>query len=129
MMFLVYLAMLLEPMAVLATTVTQFQSNLAGFRPCARPAGRAASEMADCPRHARYLLQRRRLWCDHDFCNVGFIYPGTSRRVLREINLEVEPGEINSPLRGPKRIGQDHALQLDRSILRPNRRHDRTRWA
>ena len=31
MMFLVYLAMLLEPMAVLATSVTQFQNNLAGF--------------------------------------------------------------------------------------------------
>ena len=31
MMFLVYLAMLLEPMAVLATSVTQFQNNLSGF--------------------------------------------------------------------------------------------------
>ena len=25
--------------------------------------------------------------------NVGFVYPGTTRQVLREINLEVEPGE------------------------------------
>ena len=31
MMFLVYLTMLLEPLAVLATSVTQFQTNLAGF--------------------------------------------------------------------------------------------------
>ena len=31
MMFLVYLAMLLEPMAVLANSVSQVQNNLAGF--------------------------------------------------------------------------------------------------
>ena len=31
MMFLVYLAMLLEPMAVLATSVTQLQNNLCGL--------------------------------------------------------------------------------------------------
>ena len=31
MMFLVYLAMLLEPLAVLATSVTQLQNNLSGF--------------------------------------------------------------------------------------------------
>ena len=31
MMFLVYLAMLLEPLAVLATSATQFQNNLSGF--------------------------------------------------------------------------------------------------
>ena len=48
MMFLVYLAMLLEPMAVLATSVTQFQNNLSGFDRVldllAEP-----REMADCP--------------------------------------------------------------------------------
>jgi ATP-binding cassette subfamily B protein/subfamily B ATP-binding cassette protein MsbA len=47
-MFLVYLAMLLEPMAVLASSVTQFQNNLAGFDRVldllAEP-----REMADCP--------------------------------------------------------------------------------
>src|SRR6185312_5816014 len=31
MMFLVYLAMLLEPVSVLATSVTQLQNNLSGF--------------------------------------------------------------------------------------------------
>src|SRR5258708_39662213 len=31
MMFLVYLAMLLEPVAVIASTVTQLQNNLSGF--------------------------------------------------------------------------------------------------
>ena len=48
MMFLVYLAMLLEPMAVLASSVTQLQNNLAGFDRVldllAEP-----REMADCP--------------------------------------------------------------------------------
>jgi len=90
MMFLVYLAMLLEPMAVLATSVTQFQNNLSGFDRVldllAEP-----REMASCPgtrtisKHAvagRITLQ-----------NVGFVYPGTTRQVLRGINLEVDPGE------------------------------------
>ena len=48
MMFLVYLAMLLEPMAVLASSVTQLQNNLSGFDRVldllAEP-----REMADCP--------------------------------------------------------------------------------
>jgi ATP-binding cassette, subfamily B, bacterial len=90
MMFLVYLAMLLEPMAVLASSVTQFQNNLAGFDRVldllAEP-----REMAACPgtraisKHAvsgRITLQ-----------NVGFVYPGTTRQVLRGVNLEVDPGE------------------------------------
>ena len=56
MMFLVYLAMLLEPMAVLASSVTQFQNNLAGFDRVldllAEP-----REMADCP-GSRSVLQK-----------------------------------------------------------------------
>src|SRR5258707_14675506 len=37
MMFLVYLAMLLEPLAVLATSVSQLQNNLSGFDPVLDP--------------------------------------------------------------------------------------------
>ena len=44
MMFLVYLAMLLEPLAVIATSVTQFQSNLGGLRPGARRAQGASRD-------------------------------------------------------------------------------------
>jgi ATP-binding cassette, subfamily B, bacterial len=90
MMFLVYLAMLLEPMAILASSVTLFQNNLAGFDRVldvlAEP-----REMADCPGTrpvpkgfvaGRISLQ-----------DVSFAYPGTSRPVLRGIDLEVDAGE------------------------------------
>ena len=91
MMFLVYLAMLLEPMAVLATSVTQFQNNLSGFDRVldllAEP-----REMADCPgtRPVRKALGRR---ADHASRASASSIPGPSRRVLRDIDLEVEPGE------------------------------------
>src|SRR4029077_20691414 len=90
MMFLVYLTMLLEPMAVLATSVTQFQNNLSGFDRVldllAEP-----REMADC-RGSR-AVSKRTVAGRITIQNVGFTYPGTSRLVLRDIDLEVEPGE------------------------------------
>ena len=90
MMFLVYLAMLLEPMAVLATSVTQFQNNLSGFDRVldllAEP-----REMADCP--GTRAVSKSAVAGGITLQNVGFIYPGTSRLVLHDIDLEVEPGE------------------------------------
>ncbi len=90
MMFLVYLAMLLEPMAVLATSVTQFQNNLSGFDRVldllAEP-----REMADCP--GTRALAKSAVSGGLSLQNVAFIYPGTSRPVLHDIDLEVEPGE------------------------------------
>jgi ATP-binding cassette, subfamily B, bacterial len=89
-MFLVYLAMLLEPMAVLASSVTQFQNNLAGFDRVldllAEP-----REMANCPGTA--AVSRAAVAGRISIRNVCFVYPGTSRQVLRDINLDVEPGE------------------------------------
>jgi ATP-binding cassette subfamily B protein/subfamily B ATP-binding cassette protein MsbA len=90
MMFLVYLAMLLEPMAVLATSVTQFQNNLSGFDRVldllAEP-----REMSDCrgTRSVSKATSAGRITLQ----DVSFIYPGTNRVVLRNIDLEVEPGE------------------------------------
>ncbi len=90
MMFLVYLAMLLEPMAVLATSVTQFQNNLAGFDRVldllAEP-----REMDDCPGNRPVV--KNAVAGRITLRDVGFVYPGTSRPVLREIDLDVEPGE------------------------------------
>ena len=90
MMFLVYLAMLLEPMAVLATSVTQFQNNLSGFDRVLDLLDEPR-EMADCPgtRPVRKAAVAGRITLE----DVGFVYPGTTRRVLRDIDLEVEPGE------------------------------------
>jgi ATP-binding cassette, subfamily B, bacterial len=90
MMFLVYLAMLLEPMAVLASSVTQFQNNLAGFDRVldllAEP-----REMADC--RGTRAVAKNAVAGQITLRNVGFVYPGTNRPVLRDINLEIEPGE------------------------------------
>jgi ATP-binding cassette, subfamily B, bacterial len=90
MMFLVYLAMLLEPMAVLATSVTQFQNNLSGFDRVldlmAEP-----REMADCP--GTRAVIKSAVSGRIQLQDVGFTYPGTSRLVLHDIDLEVEPGE------------------------------------
>ncbi len=89
-MFLVYLAMLLEPMAVLATSVTQFQNNLSGFDRVldllAEP-----REMADCP--GTRAISKSMVTGELTLRNVGFIYPGTTRAVLHNIDLDVEPGE------------------------------------
>ncbi len=91
MMFLVYLAMLLEPMAVLATSVTQFQNNLVGLRPRARPPGRAAGRWPTA--RATGPSPRIRWPGRITLEDVGFVYPGTTGPVLRDIDLDVEPGE------------------------------------
>ena len=124
MMFLVYLAMLLEPMAVLATSVTQFQNNLVRLRPRARPSGRAARD-GRLPRHARRLQKRGRR-------------PNHTPRRRLHLSRDQPPGVArhrpggrarrDDRAGGPERIGQDHALQPDRPVLRPDLRHDRARW-
>ena len=123
MMFLVYLAMLLEPMAVLATSVTQFQNNLAGFDRVldllAEP-----REMADCPGTrpvAKAAVAGRITLRD-----VGFAYPGTTRPVLARHRPGGRTGRDDRAGR-PERIGKDDALQPDRPVLRPDPRHDRAR--
>jgi ATP-binding cassette subfamily B protein len=90
MMFLVYLAMLMEPIAVLATSVTQVQSNLAGFDRVldllAEP-----REMADHP--GTRIVRKRSVAGRITLGGVSFKYPGTETLVLRDIDLEIEPGE------------------------------------
>jgi ATP-binding cassette subfamily B protein len=90
MMFLVYLAMLLEPVAVLATSATQWQNNLAGFDRVldllAEP-----TEMGDRP--GAVAVRKGEVSGRVAFEGVSFTYPGTERAVLRGIDLVVEPGE------------------------------------
>jgi ATP-binding cassette subfamily B protein/subfamily B ATP-binding cassette protein MsbA len=90
MMFLVYLAMLLEPMAILASSVTQFQNNLAGFDRVLDLLDEPR-EMADCP--GTRPVSKSGVAGRISLKDVGFAYPGTSRPVLRDIDLDVEPGE------------------------------------
>jgi ATP-binding cassette, subfamily B, bacterial len=90
MMFLVYLAMLLEPMAVLATSVTALQNNLSGFDRVLDLL-EEPREMADCP--GTRSISKPAVLGRITLRDVDFIYPGTTRQVLRDINLEVESGE------------------------------------
>jgi ATP-binding cassette subfamily B protein/subfamily B ATP-binding cassette protein MsbA len=82
--------MLLEPMAVLASSVTQFQNNLAGFDRVldllAEP-----REMNDCA--ATRGVTKSSVAGRIRLSGVSFTYPGTTRSVLRSIDLDIEPGE------------------------------------
>lgn len=90
MMFLVYLTMLLEPVAILATSATQFQSNLAAFDRVldvlAEP-----RELADHPSR----LPARAEMFDGPICfeNVTFRYPKAESAALTQIDVEIESGE------------------------------------
>ncbi|MDX2038615.1 MAG: ABC transporter ATP-binding protein [Isosphaeraceae bacterium] len=90
MMFLVYLAMLLEPLAILATSVTQFQSNLAGFDRVLDVL-EEPRETADSP--GSLTVRKASVRGGVTFIDVGFRYPGGDRDVLDGIDLEVKPGE------------------------------------
>ena len=90
MMFLIYLTMLLDPLATIASSAVGFQNNLAGLdrvldvleideelpsRVGAKPVPR--SEVAGA-----ISIQ-----------GLSFSYPGTDTLVLQDLSLEVEPGE------------------------------------
>ena len=91
MMFLIYLTMLLEPIAVIATSATQFQSNLAAFDRVldilSEP--RELSEQKST-RTAEAVLFEGPIRIE----NVSFRYPKNNEFVLKEINLEIEPGSL-----------------------------------
>jgi ATP-binding cassette, subfamily B, bacterial len=90
MMFLVYLAMLMEPLVVIATSVTQLQNNLAGFDRVldllAEP-----REMADRP--GTLVVRKRSTAGRISIEGVAFRYPATEALVLHGIDLEIEAGE------------------------------------
>lgn len=90
MMFLVYLAMLLEPIAVLASNMTALQNNLSGFDRVLDLLDEPR-EMADSPGTIRIAKPEARGRVSVE--GVSFRYPGMTDWVLREIDLEVEPGE------------------------------------
>ncbi len=90
-MFLVYLAMLLDPIATLATSATLFQNHLAGME-------RVLDLLAESP-EAGYAqdgrpLPRATVRGQITFDGVSFRYPETDRMVLQEIHLDVKPGEM-----------------------------------
>ncbi|MHC4946857.1 MAG: ABC transporter ATP-binding protein, partial [Planctomycetota bacterium] len=91
-MFLAYLMMLLEPLAVLASSATAFQNSLAGLD--------RVLDLLDEPREIDVDDDAGAVTIDPasvagriTLRDVSFAYPGTDRVVLEGIDLDVEPGE------------------------------------
>jgi ATP-binding cassette subfamily B protein/subfamily B ATP-binding cassette protein MsbA len=108
MMFLVYLTMLLGPLAVLAESATSLQGGLAGLDRVldllAEP-----GEMPALPGAA--IVDRQKVEGRIALENVSFHYPGTTELVLKEIDLIAEPGQMIA-LVGPSGAGKTTLCNL-----------------
>lgn len=108
MMFLVYLLMLLEPLAALATSATQFQNSLSGLDRILDLL-EEPSEMKSTPDSIR--ADRNSIQGDMAFENVTFVYPGTKTAALNNINLTIKAGQTVA-LVGPSGAGKTTLCNL-----------------
>jgi ATP-binding cassette, subfamily B, bacterial len=90
MMFLVYLLMLLEPLATLVQSATQFQNSLSGLDRVLDLLGEAR-EMPASPTSTK--LDRHSILGNVEFERVTFTYPGTGAPALSDVNLKVQAGQ------------------------------------
>jgi ATP-binding cassette subfamily B protein len=123
MMFLVYLAMLLEPLSVLAESATGLQNNLAGldrvldlleeprdFERRDQAAGEADSSTSQ-PETPKREVDRLTARGAIHLRGVGFHYPGNDRPVLSDIELDVPAGSMVA-LVGPSGAGKTTLCNL-----------------
>jgi ATP-binding cassette subfamily B protein/subfamily B ATP-binding cassette protein MsbA len=107
MMFLVYLLMLLAPLAVLAQSAAQFQNSLSGLD--------RVLDLLDEPREMESVESIRVSRDDVQgriiFDQVSFRYPASEQFALREISLDVQPGETIA-LVGPSGAGKTTLCNL-----------------
>jgi ATP-binding cassette, subfamily B, bacterial len=90
MMFLVYLTMLLDPLATLAGSAVSFQTNLAALD---RVLDVLEQEGEFPPNPDAVFLDRRTARGEVSIRGLSFAYPKSSGGVLHGIDLEVRPGE------------------------------------
>jgi ATP-binding cassette, subfamily B, bacterial len=88
-MFLVYLTMLLGPLATLANSATTFQNNLAGLD---RVLDLLEEPLETEHTPATASLQSEQVVGHMSFRNVSFQYPGSQQQVLQNVSLEVPAG-------------------------------------
>lgn len=102
MMFLVYLLMLLEPLAALAQSATQFQNSLSGLD--------RVLDLLEEPREmqstaASIKADRAKVAGNIAFENVSFTYPGRHVPALSDVNLSIRAGQTVA-LVGPSGAGK-----------------------
>lgn len=102
MMFLVYLLMLLEPLAALASSATQFQNSLSGLDRVLDLL-EEDREMQSTSESVRVSRESAR--GDVEFRDVTFAYPGTEEPALSDVNLKVRAGQTVA-LVGPSGAGK-----------------------
>jgi len=90
MMFLVYVLMLLGPLATLAQSAAAFQNSLSGFDRVLDLLEEPLEMESDAETKK---IKREDFIGSVEFRNVSFNYPGADGLALQDINLLVEPGE------------------------------------
>ncbi len=106
-MFLVYLLMLLSPLAILAQSTAQFQNSLAGLD--------RVLDLLEEPREMdssrRSIVIRDRVHGRLTLKDVSFCYHGTERPAVKDIALDVAAGETIA-LVGPSGAGKTTLCNL-----------------
>lgn len=114
-MFLFYLAMLLEPMAIIARSGTEAQRGLAGLE--------RVLAVLDLPRDHPVSTEHRTVDPDHvkgrlALQDVSFQYPDTNGPVIRNVSFEIEAAEVVA-LVGRSGAGKSTLCDLIARLLEP----------
>jgi len=108
MMFLVYVLMLLGPLATLAQSAAAFQNSLSGFDRVLD----LLEEPLEMESDAETIkINRTEFMGSVEFKNVSFGYPGTDGFALEDVNLSVKAGETIA-LVGPSGAGKTTICNL-----------------
>ena len=116
MMFLVYLLMLLQPLATLANSATQFQNSLSGLDRILDLLDEP-KEMESTPESIR--VSRNEVAGNIAFNGVTFAYPGTETAALNSVNLQVKAGQVIA-LVGPSGAGKTTLLRILAGVDTPD---------